>query len=145
MSEPVTEFWPFGVYFIGVLLLVATMLALSWVLGQRRANDATNMPFESGVISVGSAQMQLSVEFYLVAILFLIFDLETVFILAWAVAFFELGWAGFAAVSVFILVLVVALIYELSTGALDWGNKKRARARPEEIAEIPQIINKTPA
>ena len=117
------------------------MLALSWILGQHRANAATNMPFESGVISVGSAQMQMSVEFYLVAILFLIFDLETVFILAWAVAFFELGWSGFAAVSVFILILVVALIYELSTGALDWGNKQRAKARPEEIPEPPNTNN----
>ncbi|MFT4873688.1 NADH-quinone oxidoreductase subunit A [Congregibacter sp.] len=141
MSEPAAVFWPFGVYFLGVLLLVATMLVLSWILGQHRANAATNMPFESGVVSVGSAQMQMSVEFYLVAILFLIFDLETVFILAWAVAFFELGWSGFAAVSLFILILVVALIYELSTGALDWGTKQRARARPEEIAEPPNTHN----
>ena len=138
MSETATAFWPFAVYFVGVLVLVATMLVLSWVLGQRRANAATNMPFESGVISVGSPQMQLSVEFYLVAILFVIFDLETVFILAWAVAFFELGWSGFIAVFIFILLLVVALIYELSTGALDWGNKRRAPARPEEIPEPPR-------
>jgi NADH-quinone oxidoreductase subunit A len=128
-------FWPFVVYAIGVLLLVATMLLLSWVLGQRRANDATNMPFESGVVSVGTSQVRMSVEFYLVAILFVIFDLETVFILAWAVAFFELGWAGFVGVSVFILILVVALIYELSTGALNWGNKARAPAKAHEIAE----------
>ena len=128
-------FWPFLVYALGVLLLVATMLLLSWVLGQRRANDATNMPFESGVVSVGTSQVQMSVEFYLVAILFVIFDLETVFILAWAVAFFELGWSGFVGVSVFILILVVALIYELSTGALNWGNKKRAPAKAHEIAE----------
>ena len=145
MSESTTAFWPFAVYSVGVLVLVATMLGLSWILGQRRANAATNMPFESGVISVGSPQMQLSVEFYMVAILFVIFDLETIFILAWAVAFFELGWSGFVAVFVFILLLVVALIYELSTGALDWGNKKRAPARPEEIPEVPRagisIIN----
>lgn len=129
------SFWPFVVYAVGVLLLVATMLLLSWVLGQRRANDATNMPFESGVVSVGTSQVRMSVEFYLVAILFVIFDLETVFILAWAVAFFELGWTGFVGVSVFILILVAALIYELSTGALNWGNKKRAPAKAHEIAE----------
>ncbi|MDP5070947.1 MAG: NADH-quinone oxidoreductase subunit A, partial [Congregibacter sp.] len=79
-AEP--AFWPFLVYAVGVLLLVATMLLLSFVLGQRRANDATNMPFESGVVPVGTSQVQMSVEFYLVAILFVIFDLETVFILA---------------------------------------------------------------
>ena len=137
MTESTAALWPFGVYFLGVLLLVATMLGLSWVLGQRRANAATNMPFESGVISVGSPQVQMSVEFYMVAILFVLFDLETVFILAWAVAFFELGWSGFAAVFIFIAVLVIALIYEFSTGSLDWGNKKRAAARPEEVPELP--------
>ena len=67
----------------------------------------------------------MSVEFYLVAIFFVIFDLETVFIFAWAVAFFELGWEGLIAMSVFILILGVALIYELKTGALDWGIKSR--------------------
>jgi NADH-quinone oxidoreductase subunit A len=101
------------------------MLGLSWVLGQRRANQATNTPFESGVLSVGSPQIHMSVEFYLVAIFFVIFDLETVFIFAWAVAFFELGWGGFIAVALFIAILGVALVYELSTGALDWGIKTR--------------------
>ena len=101
------------------------MLGLSYVLGQRRANKATNMPFESGVLSVGSPQIHMAVEFYLVAIFFVIFDLETVFIFAWAVAFFELGWEGFLAVIVFVFVPGVALIYELSTGALDWGLKTR--------------------
>lgn len=128
MTEGITSLWPFLVYFIAVLLLVATMLALSFLLGQRRANKATNLPFESGVLSVGSPQIQMSVEFYLIAIFFVIFDLETVFIFAWAVAFYELGWQGFAAVSIFILVLGIALIYELSTGALDWGIKTRSRA-----------------
>jgi NADH-quinone oxidoreductase subunit A len=76
-------------------------------------------------VHIGSAQMPLSVEFYLVAIFFVIFDLETVFIFAWAVAFYELGVFGFLAISVFILILVVALIYEWKSGALDWGVKTR--------------------
>jgi NADH-quinone oxidoreductase subunit A len=108
------------------LVLVATMLGLSWLLGQRRANEATNMPFESGVISVGSSQIQLSVEFYLVAIFFVIFDMETVFIFAWAVAFFELGWKGLASATVFIVILAVALVYELTNGTLEWGVKTRS-------------------
>ncbi len=120
-----TELLPFVVYFGAVILLVATMLGLSWLLGQRRANKATNVPFESGVISVGSSQVQLSVEFYLIAIFFVIFDLETVFIFAWAIAFFELGWEGYAAIMVFIVVLAVALVYEWRSGALDWGQKTR--------------------
>ena len=67
--------------------------------------------------------------------MFVIFDLETVFILAWAGAFFELGWSGFIAVAVFIIILFVALIYELSTGALNWGNKQRAPAKPWETPQ----------
>ncbi len=130
MNSAEPALWPFVVYFIAVLLLVATMLGLSWLLGQRRANRATNMPFESGVLSVGSPQIQMSVEFYLIAIFFVIFDLETVFIFAWAVAFFELGWEGLLAVGVFILILGVALVYELSTGALEWGIKTRTDMEP---------------
>lgn len=131
MNGAETSLWPFLVYFIAVLLLVATMLGLSFILGQRRANKATNMPFESGVLSVGSPQIHLAVEFYLVAIFFVIFDLETVFIFAWAVAFFELGWEGFAAIVLFILVLGIALVYELKTGALDWGLKTRT-GKPQD-------------
>ena len=132
MSPAETSLLPFVVYFLAVLLLVATMLVLSYLLGQRRANKATNMPFESGVLSVGSPQIQMSVEFYLVAIFFVIFDLETVFIFAWAIAFFELGWEGFLAIAAFIFILGVALVYELSTGALDWGIKRGNGRHPEE-------------
>jgi NADH-quinone oxidoreductase subunit A len=124
-ASSTTELWPFLVYFIAVLLLVATMLLLSWLLGERRSNAATNMPFESGIVSVGAAQMRISVEFYLVAIFFVIFDLETIFIFAWAIAFFELGWQGYFAMLVFVLVLAVALIYEWRSGALEWGVKTR--------------------
>ncbi|MGK0441803.1 MAG: NADH-quinone oxidoreductase subunit A [Pseudohongiellaceae bacterium] len=124
MSET-TSLWPFVIYFFAVLVLVATMLGLSYILGQPRGNHATNMPFESGVLSVGSPQIHMSAEFYLIAIFFVIFDLETVFIFAWAVAFFELSWSGFIAISVFIFILGVALVYELKSGALDWGMKTR--------------------
>ena len=134
MTAADTSLWPFIVYFIAVLALVATMLGLSWLLGQRRANAATNVPFESGALSVGSPQIHMAVEFYLIAIFFVIFDLETVFIFAWAVAFFELGWAGFISISVFILMLGVALVYELRSGALDWGIKTRAHKPDSALA-----------
>lgn len=119
------ELWPFIVYFGAVILLVLTMLGLSWLLGQRHTTKSTNMPFESGIISVGSSQIRLSVEFYLIAIFFVIFDLETIFIFAWAIAFFELGWQGYFAILIFIAILTVALIYEWRSGALEWGVKTR--------------------
>ncbi|MCZ6828257.1 MAG: NADH-quinone oxidoreductase subunit A [Gammaproteobacteria bacterium] len=101
------------------------MLGLSFVLGQRRTNKATNTPYESGVVAVGTSQIRLSVEFYLIAIIFVIFDLETVFIFAWAIAFFELGWQGYFAILVFIAMLGVALVYAWRCGTLEWGVKTR--------------------
>lgn len=124
--------WPFLLYAAGVLALVATMLLLARLLARHRSNAATDTPFESGVLPVGSAQLPFTVEFYLVAILFVIFDLETVFLIAWSVALFELGWAGFISAMIFILVLLVALVYALRCGVLDWGNKQRAPAKSWE-------------
>ena len=120
-----TEIWPLAIYFLMVILLVITMLVLSWLLGRRGREAATNDPFESGIVSVGGSEIRISVEFYLVAIFFVIFDLETVFIFAWAIAFFELGWQGYLSMVVFIAILGLALIYEWRSGALDWGNKTR--------------------
>ena len=125
MSDASISLGPFVVYFVAILVFVGATLGLSHLLGQQRANAATNVPFESGALSVGSPQIHMAVEFYLIAIFFVIFDLETVFIFAWAVAFFELGWAGFAAIGLFIFILTVALVYELRSGALNWGIKTR--------------------
>jgi NADH-quinone oxidoreductase subunit A len=124
--------WPFLIYALSVVALLALVLIASAYIGQRTRNTrATDIPFESGIIPVGSAdQTRLTIEFYLIAMFFVIFDLETIFIFAWAVAFFELGWRGYVGVSVFILILLVALIYEWRTGALDWGKLRRqARAQ----------------
>lgn len=135
------ELWPLVVYLAAVIALVLTMLVLSWLLGQQRANASTNDPFESGVVSVGGAQSRISVEFYLIAIFFVIFDLETVFIFAWAIAFFELGWQGYFAILVFVAVLVVALIYEWRSGALDWGVKTRTNSGPALATSLQPIKN----
>ena len=128
-NQYATEIWPLAVYFGMVILLVITMLVLSWLLGQRRREAATNDPFESGIVSVGGSQIQKTVAFYMIAIFFVIFDLETVFIFAWAVAFFELGWQGYLSITLFIGVLVLALIYQWRSGALEWGNKTRTGLR----------------
>ena len=113
--------WPMVVYFIAVLALVASMLVLSYLFGQRHTERATGEPYESGIVSTGSARLRFSVKFYLVAMLFVIFDLEVAFVIAWAIAFRELGWAGYLGILFFIGVLVAALIYEWRLGALDWG------------------------
>jgi len=127
--------WPFLLYAISVIGFLAFILAASWVIGARtRHRKATDLPFESGIVSVGSAeQTRLSIEFYLIAMFFVIFDLETIFIFAWAVAFYELGWRGYLGALIFIVILLVALIYELRTGALDWGVLRRRPRREYSI------------
>ena len=117
--------WTFGVYFLLVLALVVAMLAVSYVLGQRHREHATGSPYESGIVSTGSAHVRLSAKFYLVAMFFVIFDLEAVFIFAWAVAGRALGWAGYWEILIFSGVLIAALIYLWRLGALDWGSTQR--------------------
>jgi len=107
-------------------------LGLSFFLGQRINRKYKNTPFESGIISVGSAQFRVSVHFYLTAILFIIFDLEVVFLFAWAVAVREAGWLGFIEISVFIFILIVALFYLWRIGALDW----RTAIQRRELQEV---------
>jgi NADH-quinone oxidoreductase subunit A len=129
--------WPLVVYFAAVILLVAGMLALSYLLGQRHQAKATGEPYESGIVSTGSARLRFPAQFYLVAMLFVIFDLEAVFIFAWAVAFRELGWGGYIGVLVFIGVLVAALVYAWRVGILDWGSKGRnARLTARRRADL---------
>ncbi len=113
--------WALGIYFAIVLLLVVAMLVVSYLLGQRHHEHATGSPYESGIVSAGSAHVRLSANFYLVAMFFVVFDLEAAFIFAWAIAGRELGWRGYWEIVIFIGVLVVALIYLWRLGALDWN------------------------
>lgn len=112
--------WPLVAYFVVVILLVAGMLTVSWVLGERHREPATGAPYESGILSQGSAQVRFSAKFYMVAMFFVIFDLEAVFIFLWAIAGRELGWAGYWEALVFIGVLAATLAYLWRVGALDW-------------------------
>ena len=117
--------WPLAVYVAIVGMLVVTMLSLSFVLGQRHQDWATGSPYESGILSEGSARVRFSAKFYMVAIFFVIFDLEAVFLFAWAVAVRETGWAGYAEALLFIMVLLATLAYLWRVGALDWRQGSR--------------------
>ncbi len=124
--------WALGIYFVIVLFLVTAMLVVSYLLGQRHDEKATGSPYESGIVSAGSAHVRLSAKFYLVAMFFVVFDLEAVFIYSWAVAAAELGWAGYSEIVIFIGVLVVALAYLWKLGALDWTPRPaRSQQRSE--------------
>src|SRR5699024_9679646 len=126
MTEIFTQpdvLWPLLVYTACVLGLIIFLLGASHVLGERHSTPMGNMPYESGMIPVGSARMRFSTKFYLVAIFFVIFDLEVVFIFAWAIAARDVGWLGYIEVMIFITVLTLALAYAWRTGALDWAPK----------------------
>jgi len=115
--------WPLVAYFAFVVVLVATILIVSYLLGQRHFEPATGEPYEGGIVSEGSARVRFSVNYYLVAMFFVVFDLEAVFLFAWAGAARELGWAGYLEVVLFVGVLVAALIYLWKVGALDWARE----------------------
>lgn len=116
-----TPDWPFLVYGALVLLVLTIILVLSYFLGQRHSDRSTGQPYESGILETGTARLRFSSQFYLMAMMFVIFDIEVVFIVLWALAFNELGWAGYIAISAFIGLLIAVLIYEWSIGALDFG------------------------
>lgn len=117
--------WPLGVYFVIVVLLVAGMLVVSWLLGQRHNDPDTGLPYEAGITSTGSARARTSARFYLVAMFFVVFDLEAVFLFAWAIAGRDLGWPAYWEMLIFVGILVIALVYLWRVGALDWGAIRR--------------------
>jgi NADH-quinone oxidoreductase subunit A len=106
---------------LGISVLQAVgMVALSHLASPTRPTPPKSSPYESGIVPLGSTRERFSVKFYLVAIMFIVFDLETIFLIPWAVKMRELGWPGFVAVSIFVVVLTVGLVYEWKRGGLRW-------------------------
>ena len=120
-----TVLWPLAVFFAAVVILVTVMIALSYVLGERHREKQTAEPYESGILSTGTARVRFDIKFYLIAMFFVIFDIEALFIFAWAVSIREAGWPGYIEMLIFISVLVVALIYLWRLRALEWGKFSR--------------------
>ena len=120
-----TPLWPLALFFGLVILTVAGMLALSYVLGQRHMERGTGEPYESGITATGSPRIRFDVKYYLVAMFFVIFDLESIFIFAWAISLREAGWRGFSEIVIFIAVLLAALAYLWRLGALEWAELQR--------------------
>ena len=104
---------------VGAAIGVVPLL-LGYVLGPNRPDPAKNSPYECGFEAFEDARMKFDVRFYLVSILFIIFDLEVAFLFPWAVSFGEMGWFGFWSMMVFLGVLTIGFIYEWKKGALEW-------------------------
>ncbi|MDD5580591.1 MAG: NADH-quinone oxidoreductase subunit A [Methylobacter sp.] len=116
---------PLIIYFVAVLAITGVMLGGAYLLGQRHHAKAADEPFESGIVPAGDVHIRFSVPFYLLAIFFVIFDMETVFLFAWSIALNESGWPGFIEALIFITVLIAALIYLWAIGALEWSTRRQ--------------------
>jgi NADH-quinone oxidoreductase subunit A len=125
ISNPVM--WPLAVFFILTLLFVMFILALSFILGQRHRSRASDEIYECGLVSTGTARVRFAAKFYLMAMFFVIFDLESVFILVWSVGVRELGWIGYIEISIFIGILLAALFYLWRVGALEWRTVRQKK------------------
>lgn len=124
--QPNLILWPFLVYGIAVLAIVVGMLIVSYGLGERHKEQATDQAYESGILTTGSARILFPIHFYIIALLFVIFDTEAIFIMAWAICFKSLGWSGYMAILVFIGILFCVLFYVWRIGAFNFGpNGKR--------------------
>ena len=109
------------IYALLVFILVTVLLFLSGWLGEKKREPEKLNPFESGILPTGAARFRYPVPFYLIAAFFLIFDVEAVYILSWAIAAEPLGWSGWLQISFFIIILLISLFYIWKKGGLEWG------------------------
>ena len=123
---------------LSILMLFAVAIgfgvftvSISQLLGPRRPTPEKLAPYECGVPPVGDARERLSVQFYLVAMVFLLFDIEVAFLYPWAMALRDIGWSGYIQILLFTLVLAAGYIYIWRKGILDWG--PRVRRRPVSV------------
>ncbi|MBL0456338.1 NADH-quinone oxidoreductase subunit A [Aeromonas enteropelogenes] len=123
-ADIAVQHWAFAIYVVAAICLCMGMIGLAAVLGGRAYGRTKNKPFESGVDSVGSARLRFSAKFYLVAMFFVIFDVEALYLFAWSVSVRETGWVGFIEATIFIVLLLIGLVYLWRIGALDWSPRK---------------------
>jgi NADH-quinone oxidoreductase subunit A len=122
-----TSYFPIGVVLLVASLLAVVMVALAALASPRRPSAIKSAPFECGSDPIGSARERFGVKFYVVAILFVVFDIEAIFLYPWAVlllpseGYAGLGWPGFATMGIFVATLVAVLVYVWKKGALDWS------------------------
>ncbi len=126
VNEGVLSPWEPGIFSLvifGILILaiITLLLIIASRLGEKKPGVEKSRPYESGIIPTGSARLRYPVPFYLVAIFFLLFDVEGAYIFSWAIAWDKLGWAGWLQISFFIAVLILGLVYVWIKGGLEWG------------------------
>lgn len=117
-----SSYAPILIYLLLAAGLAATLILASWLVGEHRPTRGKLTPYECGILPTGDARQPLAVKFYLVAMLFILFDVEAVFLFPWAVIYRDLGMFGFIEMFLYILILLVGYVYLWKKGALDWGS-----------------------
>nr|BET44579.1 MAG: hypothetical protein ACHINZ_2510 [Candidatus Aschnera chinzeii] len=106
-------------YIIGTIILCSLMLSFGYFFGNKSKNLSSQLPYESGINAVGDARLRISIKFYLIAICFVIFDVEALFLYLWAISIKEIGWIGFIEGCIFIIVLLISLLYLIKIKIFD--------------------------
>ncbi len=120
MDALLREYLPILIFLVIAVALTLVMVSASLLLGKQNPDSEKLSPYECGFEAFDDARRQFDVRFYLVSILFIIFDLEVAFLFPWAVAFKDVGWFGFWSMIIFLGVLTIGFIYEWKKGALEW-------------------------
>jgi NADH-quinone oxidoreductase subunit A len=121
------RYLPLLIHILAASFVASAIVLLSWLLGKRRPTRAKMSPYECGMTPIGDARERFSVKFYLVAMLFILFDVEAVFLYPWAVILRDLKMFGFFEMLVYIVVILVGFFYVWKKGVLDWGKTSRVR------------------
>ncbi len=128
MPTSLTEtYFPVLLQALVAMLLAAGLITVSYLLGKRVKNRVKDMPYESGIVPTGDARQRFSVKFYLVAMLFILFDIEAIFLYPWAVVYRELLMPGFIEMLIFVILILSGFFYIWKKGALDWSGEVSKR------------------
>ena len=120
MEAMLENYFPILIFIIVGLAFGVTPIVLGYILGPRKPSSAKNSAYECGFKPFSTARIKFDVRYYLIAILFIIFDLEIAFLFPWAIVINKIGWPGFIGMGIFLLLLAVGFIYEWKKGALEW-------------------------
>lgn len=120
-QDYLASYAPILIYLLVVALLAGFLLLLSALIGQKKPTLTKSMPYECGMVPIGDARQPFSVRFYLVAMIFILFDVEAIFLFPWAVVYRELRWFGFLEMLIFLVVIFAGYLYAWKKGALDWS------------------------
>ena len=122
-------YFPIVVQVVIAAVLAAALIAISYIFGKKVRNRVKDTPYESGIVPTGDARQRFSVKFYLVAMLFILFDIEAIFLYPWVVVYRELKMVAFVEMLIFVILILSGFFYIWKKGALDWSGSDLTRKR----------------